>query len=287
MQTRLVCVAALVAALAGCQGGQGLEGMQIGSLDVGALSKNLSGLREVPEPEEIEMGQGVMETLLGASPVASDPELQRYVNRVGRWVALQCERPGLPWHFVVNDSDVVNAAATPGGNIVITKGMLRVLRNESELAGVLGHEVAHVVRKHHLNAIRKGAFVGLLAQGAQVAAAGSRNEELINALVGPTRELYARGLDKSLEYESDRMGIVLAARAGYDAWGLPNAIQTLAAIKPDDSSVVLLFKTHPSPSSRLEQLATVMGSSFDAYTSGAQYDERFMRMTARVRLAMQ
>lgn len=287
MKTRLVCVAALVAALAGCQGGQSLEGMQIGSLDVGALSKNLSGLREVPEPEEIEMGQGVMETLLGASPVASDPELQRYVNRVGRWVALQCERPGLPWHFVVNDSDVVNAAATPGGNIVITKGMLRVLRNESELAGVLGHEVAHVVRKHHLNAIRKGAFVGLLAQGAQVAAAGSRNEELINALVGPTKELYARGLDKSLEYESDRMGIVLAARAGYDAWGLPNAIQTLAAIKPDDSSVVLLFKTHPSPSSRLEQLATVMGSSFDAYTSGAQYDERFMRVTARVRLAMQ
>jgi beta-barrel assembly-enhancing protease len=287
MNLRVMVAAACLAGLAGCQGAQGLEGMQIAGLDVGALSKNLSGLREVQEPEEIEMGRGVAETLLGASPVASDPELQRYVNTVGRWVAQQSERPGLPWRFAVNDSDVVNAAATPGGNVIVTKGMLRALRNESELAGVLGHEVAHVVRRHHLNAIRKGAFVGLLAQGAQAATSGSRSEELVNALVGPTKELYARGLDKADEYEADRMGIVLAARAGYDAWGLPNAIQTLATIKPDDNAVQLLFKTHPSPSARLEQLAGAMGSSFDAYANGAQQAERYIRVTARVRLALQ
>lgn len=276
-----------VALLAGCQGGQGMEGMQIGGVDVGALTKNLSGLREVKEPEEIEMGQGVAEILLGASPLAPDPELQRYVNSVGRWVAQQSERPNLPWHFAVNDSEVVNAAATPGGNIIITKGMLRALRSESELAGVLAHEVAHAVRKHHLNAIRKGAFMGLLAQGAQVASAGTRNEELVNALVGPTKELYARGLDKSDEFEADRMGVVLATRAGYDAWGLPNAIQTLATIRADDNAVKLLFKTHPSPSSRLERLAAVMGETFDAYASGAQNAERYLRMTARVQLALE
>jgi beta-barrel assembly-enhancing protease len=285
MPVRTLLVAACLVTLSGCQGGQGLEGMQIGGLDVGALSKNLGGLREIKEPEEIEMGQGVAETLLGASPVAPDPELQRYVNTVGRWVAQQSERPALPWHFAVNDSDVVNAAATPGGNIIVTKGMLRSLRTESELAGVLAHEVAHVVRKHHLNAMRKGAFVGLLAQGAQVAASGSQSEELVNALVGPTKELYARGLDKSDEFEADRMGIVLATRAGYDAWGLPNAIQTLAAIKADDNAVKLLFKTHPSPASRLEQLSTVMGTSFDAYANGAQNAERYQRMTQRVRVA--
>jgi predicted Zn-dependent protease len=285
MTVRALALAACLVTLAGCQGGQGLEGMQIAGVDVGALSKNLGGLREIKEPEEIEMGQGVAEILLGASPVAPDPELQRYVNSVGRWVAQQSERPALPWHFAVNDSAVVNAAATPGGNVIITKGMLRSLRNEAELAGVLGHEVAHVVRKHHLNAIRKGAFVGLLAQGAQVAASGSQSEELVNALVGPTKELYARGLDKSDEYEADRMGIVLAARAGYDAWGLPNAIQTLATIKPDDNAVKLLFKTHPSPSSRLEQLATAMGSSFDGYAGGADHTERYLKMTQRVRVA--
>ena len=130
------------------------------------------------------MGKGVAETLLGASPPLNDPALQRYVNTVGLWVALQSERPDLPWHFVVNQSEVVNAAATPGGNVIVTTGMLLVLRNESELAGVLAHETAHVVRKHHLNAIRKTAFVGLVAQGAQAASQGSSNQELVTALIG-------------------------------------------------------------------------------------------------------
>jgi predicted Zn-dependent protease len=269
------------AATGGCESTGDLQGM-LSSVDVGQLAQNLGALREIKEPEEIQMGQGIAETLLGAAAPLDDPQLQRYVNAVGRWVALQSERPDLPWRFVVNSSDVVNAAATPGGNIIITKGMLRVLRNESELAGVLGHEAAHVVRKHHLNAIRKGAFVALLAQGAQAAAHGSQHEELVNSLIGPTKELYARGLDKGDEFEADRMGVVLAARAGYDPWGLPNAVQTLSSIKPDDNAVALLFKTHPAPSARLEKLAAAMGGSFDAMT-GAQNAERYLRVTQRVR----
>ena len=202
------------------------------------------------------------------------------------WVALQSERPDLPWHFVVNESEVVNAAATPGGNIIVTKGMLLVLRNESELAGVLAHETSHVVRKHHLNAIRKTAFVGLVAQGTQAAAQGNANQQLVNALIGPTKELYARGLDKDDEFEADRMGVVLAARAGYDPWGLPNAVQTLSSMKPDDNAVALLFKTHPAPSARLEKLAVAMNASFDSVT-GPQNAERYQQMTKRIRQASQ
>jgi predicted Zn-dependent protease len=270
------------AATAGCESAGALKGMQIGGVDIGQLAENVRGLRQINEPEEVEMGQAVAETLLGAAAPLDDAELQRYVNAVGRWVALQSERPDLPWHFVVNSSDVVNAAATPGGNIIITKGMLRVLRNESELAGVLGHEAAHVVRKHHLNAIRKSAFAGLVAQGLQAAAYGSDNQELVNSLIGPTKELYARGLDRGDEFEADRMGVVLAARAGYDPWGLPNAVQTLSSIKPDDNTVALLFKTHPAPSARLEKLAAAMGASFDGM-SGAQNPERYLRVTQRAR----
>jgi predicted Zn-dependent protease len=281
-----VIMLALAAALlnAGCESAGALKGVQIGGVDVGQLAENVGGLREVKEPEEIEMGKGVAETLLGASPLLDDVQAQRYVNAVGRWVAQRSERPDLPWHFAVNSSEVVNAAATPGGNIIITTGMLRVLRNEAELAGVLGHEVAHAVRRHHLAAIRKGSFAGLLAQGLQVASQGSRNEQLVNALIGPTKELYARGLDKSDEFEADRMGVVLAARAGYDPWGLPNAVQTLSSIKPDDNAVALLFKTHPAPSARLERLAAAMGESFDAM-QGPRNEERYRQATARIRIA--
>lgn len=284
MRMRTVLTGALLlaaVATAGCETAGALKGVQIGNVDVGQLAENLGGLREVSQPEEIQIGRGVAETLLGAAPLADDAELQRYVNALGMWIAQQSERPDLPWSFAVNNSPVVNAVATPGGNVIVTTGMLRVLRSESELAGVLGHEVAHAVRKHHLNAIRKSAMSGLVGQAAQ-AAAGSRNQELVGSLIGPTKELYSKGLDRSDEFEADRMGVVLAARAGYDPWGLPAALQQLGAIKADDNAVALLFKTHPAPSARLDKLGVSMGTRFDDL-GGPLNAERYQRATQRIR----
>lgn len=244
--------------------------------------KDASGT--IDEPREIELGHGMMETLLGARPLVADPDVQRYVNFVGAWVAAQSERPGLPWRFAVNDSDHVNAFAAPGGYIIVTKGMMNTLRTEAELAGVLGHEIGHVIRKHHLAALRKGAFMNLLGAGAAAGAAGRSSAELVEALVGPTKELYARGLDKDDEYEADRVGIVLATRAGYDPYGLPAALQTLAKIKADDPYLALLFKTHPNPGARLDQLALAMGSGFDRF-GNVQNTERFRQSTRNLRPA--
>lgn len=282
----LLCVVVLAGAVgivAGCAGPQGQAFMDnIGGVE--GLMKNIKqATGTIPEPEEIEMGEGITETLLGARPMVNDPEVQRYVNFVGAWVAAQSERPNLPWRFAVNDSDHVNAFAAPGGYIIVTKGMMNLLQNESELAGVLGHEIGHVVRKHHLNAIRKGAYMNLLGAGAAGATAGSRGGELVNALVGPTKELYSRGLDKDDEYDADRIGVVLATRAGYDPWGLAAALQTLAKIKADDKYMALLFKTHPNPSDRLDKLGTAMGTTFDRFNDRPQNADRFQRAVAKIR----
>ncbi len=279
----VVVLAGMVGIVAGCAGPQGQAFMDnIGGVE--GLMKNIKqATGTIPEPEEIEMGEGITETLLGARPMVNDPDVQRYVNFVGAWVAAQSERPNLPWHFAVNDSDHVNAFAAPGGYIIVTKGMMNLLQNESELAGVLGHEIGHVVRKHHLNAIRKGAYMNLLGAGAAGATAGSRGGELVNALVGPTKELYSRGLDKDDEYDADRIGVVLATRAGYDPWGLAAALQTLAKIKADDKYMALLFKTHPNPSDRLDKLGTAMGTTFDRFTDRPQNVDRFQRAVAKIR----
>lgn len=114
---------------------------------------------------------------------------------------------------------------------IVTKGMMKQLRNEAELAGVLGHEVAHVTQKHHLKALRKAAVVNLPSAGA-AATAESRHAELVQKLSGPTKELYARGLDKADEFEADRIGVVLSARVGYDPYGLPAVLTTLASADP-------------------------------------------------------
>lgn len=250
--------------------------------EAGGLKQTLTNLREPTQAEEIEIGNGVAETLLGARPLLDDPDLQRYVNAVGTWIAQQSERPGLPWHFGVNDSDHINAFAAPGGYIIVTKGMMKQLRNEAELAGVLGHEVAHVMQKHHLKALRKSALVNLLSAGAAAATAESRHAEMVQKLSGPTKELYARGLDKADEFEADRMGVVLSARAGYDPYGLPAVLTTLASADPKDNFLTLLTKTHPLPQVRLDRLAP--GLATVESVKGPQNMTRFQQYTRKLQL---
>jgi len=275
---RLLLAVVAASALAGCRSG----GFDVQHMDLGNVARSVSSLREVKEPEEIEIGQSMTETLLGARPLYDDAELQRYVNEVGLWVALQSDRPGLPWHFGVNDSDHINAFAAPGGFIIVTKGMMKQLRNEAELAGVLGHEVAHVNQKHHLRALRKSALLNLLGEGV-AAASDNRHVEMVKQLAGPTKELYARGLDKSDEFEADRMGVVFAARAGYDPYGLPAVLTTLASADPKDNFLTLLYKTHPLPQVRLDRLAPGL-ATLDSIKA-PQNAARFQQYTRKLHLA--
>ena len=180
------------------------------------------------------MGQGIASNLLGAAPLLGNDAVQKYVNQVGRWLAMHTERADLPWHFAVLEDNDVNAFAAPGGYIFITKGLLVRMRSESELAGVLAHEIAHVLRKHHLEAIKKTARASVMADLAQETLQQSGVPPALGNLIHVGTEIYARGLDKSDEYEADRMGVVIAARAGYDPYGLPAVLQTLQGMNPAD-----------------------------------------------------
>jgi beta-barrel assembly-enhancing protease len=233
-------------------------------------------VKDIDEPEEIGIGRDVASRLLGAAPLVPDARMQRYVNQVGRWLAAQTERPDLPWQFGVLDHSNVNAFAVPGGTIFITRGLLDKMRNEAELAGVLGHEIVHVLKKHHLKAIQKGAQTAL-AGDAMSAAIRDRAGPARDKLIAFGTEMYSRGLDKSDELEADRLGIVIAARAGYDAYGLPSVLQTLQAISAQDSAVALMFKTHPAPGERLDSISQKMQPVLDTYSGQAQLAERFVR----------
>jgi predicted Zn-dependent protease len=231
------------------------------------------------EEEERQLGADVAATLLGASPLLADPGVQKYVNRVGLWVALQSSRPELPWRFGVIDNPNVNAFATPGGYVFITKGLLDQMQSEAELAGALGHEIAHVERMHHLKAIKKDARLKLLGKGATQALqkrTDAEQMERLNKVGTVTKGLYARGLDKADEYEADRVGVALAARAGYDPYGLAQVLQTLDSVTGDSSRFALLFKTHPKPSERLAQLDTALGPQLDQIGSRPAVAERFV-----------
>src|SRR5262249_45419213 len=160
------------------------------------------------DEQEANIGKEYASLLVGAAPLLDRPALQRYVNQVGRWLSLHSDRPDLDWRFGVLDTDNLNAFATPGGYVLVTKGLLARLKNEAELAGVLAHEIAHVVKKHHLTAIRKSAGIeagaGILAE---YSSNRSRRPEATDKLIGGAKEVMLRGLDKSDEFEADRMGV--------------------------------------------------------------------------------
>lgn len=266
-------VLALIACLALAAPAQAQFNINLNRLfDVG---KNVTkATSDVDEKEEIEIGRDMAARLLGAAPLAADEALQRYVNNVGRWLALQTERPGLPWQFGVLEAPQLNAFATPGGHIFVTRGLVARMNNEAELAGVLAHEIAHVLKKHHLKAIQKTAQLELantaISTFSRQDSSSIKREKLLSA----GSELFARGLDKDDEFEADRLGVIIAARGGYDAYGLPAVLQTLQAMNPEDSGLALMFKTHPAPAARLDALEK-MQPTLDAYAGLPQHAQRF------------
>lgn len=228
------------------------------------------------DAEEARIGQQIAGNLLGVAPLVRDDALQRYVNRVGTWVALQGERGGLNWRFGVIESDDINAFAAPGGYIFLTKGLYRRLNNEAELAGVLAHEIGHVQRKHHLKLLQKSQTIAAL--GAIFGSKLKDESQVVQNLIGNGAEVVARGLDKDAEYEADRIGMVLAARAGYDAYALPAVLAEIGHVARGDARVSLLFKTHPHPEERLGRLAEAVGDHLDGVAEGQSLGNRFYRL---------
>jgi len=226
--------------------------------------------------EEIALGREIAGNLLGAAPLVKDAALQKYVNSVGRWVASQSERPDLPWRFGVIESEDLNAFAAPGGYIMLTKGLYRKLSNEAQLAGVLGHEIGHVVKKHQLKVLQKQQLLNIGA--GFLSDKYAKDNKLVSKAIGTGAEISARSLDKSAEYEADRLGLSYATRAGYEPYGLTEVLQAIGQTNKDDGSVALLFKTHPHPDERLVALGDAIGNKLDNIKNGKTLENRFYQL---------
>ncbi len=186
--------------------------------------------------------------------------MQRYLNEVGVWIAAQSERPHLPWRFAAVQNEQINAYAVPGGIVLITQGMLHMLSNEAELACVIGHEIGHITRKHHLALLQKEI---LIQTGTQALASnmqgGDIRAQAKRFLLGEGATLFNRSLDRGSEREADEDGVLLAARAGYDPDACLMFMQRMAAMKADTGSLAALYKTHPKPADRSIDIERAIG----------------------------
>jgi predicted Zn-dependent protease len=256
----------VIATLTLCGTAQAQRNLDLGKLfDAGkSVAAATTG---ISEKEEIDIGRGLAGRMLGQVELVDDANVQAYVNRVGRWIASQSERPDLPWRFGVANAPNINAMAMPGGTILITRGLYDILDNEAQLAGVLGHEIAHVVKKHHIGVMQKQ---NLVSAGASLVASRTGNNQLGQVALNFFKNLFISGLDKESEYEADAVGVILAARAGYNAFGLAEVLHKLNSRGASDPSVVDLFGSHPGPTDRLGRLGDLLTPRLSKLPAGLE-----------------
>jgi len=203
----------------------------------------------ITEGDEIRLGQAVSDKVRARYGVVQDEAVHRYVTLVGAVLAISSSRPGLPWKFIVLDTDGVNAFAAPGGFIHITRGALALLGSEAELAGVLAHEIIHVTEKHTVKAIQKGKMVQMGAEETL------GNQSVFNKLVEKTSELVMAGFGRAEELEADRAGLRLSNQVGYAPAGLEAFLQRLSDRNKAATEKQGLFASHPEMKERLDLLA--------------------------------
>jgi len=205
----------------------------------------------ITDDEEIRLGEDISKRIRDKYGVAQDAAIHKYVTLVGSVVVKKSNRSSLPFHFIVLDTDGVNAFAAPGGFIHITRGALSLMKNEAELAGVLGHEIAHVTQKHTINAIRN-------RKGFQMAA----NEKSI----GSNPELFKRFADEAFN-------VVFAGFGRSDELDL--FLTTLKERNSGSDAKQGLFASHPEMDERLTKLDAMIKSN--NWSGGAVDQERFAK----------
>ena len=267
-----VSILSLLLSTMGCAGSQSGQSSQqtdlIGGLGaalgmkqqkIDLLKKGVGvvqAMEPIGEEEEITLGEAVaVEAFSRFGGEYSNPAWTRYINLVGKTVAEVSDRPTLNYHFAILNSQEQNAFAAPGGYIFITVGLLKTLKNEAELAGVLAHEIAHITQKHMLDAIRRGSLMGSVSE--LTLTAMKQDPAMFSSVIDEMTDLlFTKGLDKDKEFEADVVGVEYAYRAGYNPQGLEDYLQTLA--KEEGHVESKFFTTHPSTTLRISKIDTLL-----------------------------
>ena len=203
----------------------------------------------ISESEERELGERVSAAVRKEFGVMQDAALTKYVSLVGTVLARASSRPDLKWEFIVLDTDGVNAFAAPGGLVHITRGALGLIRSEAELAGVISHEIAHITKKHTVNAIKKSKTIKM---GTEEASRGSR---FVGMLADEAYDnIVEKGFDRGDENDADQEGVRLANKAGYNPSGLGVFLQKLIDRNKGRDDRNGLFASHPETADRIQKL---------------------------------
>lgn len=209
---------------------------------------------EIPnltEEAEIMIGREVADELIATYGLFDDVAATERVDEIGQSMVEVSDRPDLTYEFAILDSDDINAFAAPGGFIFITRGMLDFVATDDELAAVLGHEIAHVARRHGARAIEalvltETALQGLLTGGGDSEETVLNEEELAQMGAQLATNIAFSGWSRTQELGADQFGTIYMAEAGYDPQAVLDLLTRMAEELADDDTAANLLASHPA-----------------------------------------
>ncbi len=245
---------------------------------LGACSVNpATGSRQfnvLSEEQEVAIGSDAAPQFIESyGGVIPSPQIQAYVENIGQRLAAVSERPDLPWEFHVVDSSVINAFALPGGKVFMSRGLLAKMKNEAQLAGVLGHEIGHVTAQHIGQQMSRqiALSAGLIGLGV---AAQISEEDWVNILgvgAGAGGSLYLLSFGRNQESESDDLGLRYMTKLGYNPVGQVQVMEILKAASGGGGGGPEWLMTHPLPETRIERLEDIIRKRYPDYNDPRKY----------------
>jgi beta-barrel assembly-enhancing protease len=218
-------------------------------------------LEEFTTEQEYYIGRSVGAVVLSRYRVYENAQLNDYVNILGQTLAAASDKPDIfgGYHFLVLDSNDINAFATPGGHIFITRGLIRCCQSEDALAAVLAHEIGHVQLRHGMQSIEKARTTQALTI---IATEGAKNlgssevAQLTDTFSGVisdiTNSLINNGYSRAFEYQADQASVALVGRLGYNPQGIIEMLKVMS--KNIKKGGMDFAKTHPDPNDRIKEL---------------------------------
>ena len=240
------------------------------SAQLGKIMKGVDTAQQIrelniSEKDERALGEAVSDRVRLEFGVFQDKEVTKYVTLVGTVMTQASSRPDLNWEFIVLDTDGVNAFASPGGIVHITRGALGLIKSEAELAGVLAHEISHITKKHTVNSIRNNKGFKMASDAAP--GSGAYVGALANAAYD---NIVEKGFDRGDEEDADQEGIRLANKVGYNPAGLATFLEKLNARNKGVATRNALFASHPETEGRISKLGQQIKSQKLAATAMAE-----------------
>lgn len=227
---------------------------------------------------EVIFGRELSAMILGRYPLLKDRALTEYINLIGKGLSQHTGRQEIEFHFGILDTDLINAFSAPGGYVFITRGALRFMEDEAELAGVLSHEIAHITERHivreiNLRAPEESPVTGLAALLSGTAGA---QEAIFTAFIDKAYEiLFEKGYKREDELSSDIVATSLLVTTGYDPQGLLRFLKRLKEKGYEKD----IQGTHPGLEERIRAIGEFMEKNQLTGKEGALLKERFYEKT--------